>query len=420
MRILCAAAAYPPYGKGGGPKASETIAKALCAAGHTVRVVTVAGHESFEVRDGIEVKTLSSLNIYWNYWVENSAIAKLIWHALENFNPRALLRMRREIAAFNPDIVVTISAENINVATWLAAWSMGRPSVHAIQSYFLMCWRGSMFAYGKNCDRPCWQCRVASVGKKICSQFVDGVIAEGSHSLAAHGAQGYFKHAASKVIPGAVAAPSPSPNRAEMHDGPLRVGYIGMLTPNKGIGTLADAAALMGAEAPLHYRIAGEGKPAFVEDVLAKFPTARTTYLGWTDADTFYRSVDVLVVPSIWAEPFGYVCIEALSHGVPVIVSRAGALPEIIEPSRSGLVFEPGDAESLAACLRRLASDKDLLDRLRQGAVERAKLYAPERLAASFDAFLRQVHAEAERKRLHGRRVLAGSAAAEKCRGQTG
>ena len=117
MRILCAAAAYPPSGKGGGPKASETIAKALRARGHAVRVVTVGDNESLEVRDGVEVKTLRSLNIYWNYWVERSALAKLLWHALENFNPRALFRMRREIAAFRPDIVLTISVENVNVTT---------------------------------------------------------------------------------------------------------------------------------------------------------------------------------------------------------------------------------------------------------------------------------------------------------------
>ena len=142
MRVLLAAAAYPPFGRGGGPKASETIAKALHARGHDVRVITVADMERFEVRDGIEVKMLRSLNIYSNYWVGRSKLAKLVWHLLENFNPRALFRMRREIAAFRPDVVVTISAENVNVATWVAAWSMGCPSVHAIQSYFLMCWRG--------------------------------------------------------------------------------------------------------------------------------------------------------------------------------------------------------------------------------------------------------------------------------------
>ena len=38
----------------------------------------------------------------------------------------------------------------------------------------------------KNCERPCLQCRISSIGKKFCSQLVDGVIAEASHTLSSH------------------------------------------------------------------------------------------------------------------------------------------------------------------------------------------------------------------------------------------
>ena len=198
----CVASAYPPYVKGGGSKGSENIAKALSDRGHTVQVITVADKAKLEIRDGTEVKTLSTLNIYWNYWVQQATLAKLVWHALENFNPRALLRMRREMAEFRPDIVVTISIENVNVATWVAAWSLGCPRVHVIQSFFLMCWRGTMFLNNKNCERPCLQCRMASIGKKVCSQLVDGVTAEASHTLSAHYEGGYFKRATLESHPG--------------------------------------------------------------------------------------------------------------------------------------------------------------------------------------------------------------------------
>jgi len=393
MRILCVAAAYPPHGKGGGPKASETIAKAISARGHIVRVVTVADDESFEVRDGVQVKTLRTLNLYWNYWIKSrSALAKLLWHALENFNPRAFVRMRREIAEFRPDLVLTISVENVNVATWIAAWTLGCPSVHAIQSYFLMCWKGTMFSE-QNCERPCLQCRAASVGKKLCSQLIDGVIAEASHTLALHREQGFFRRAATRVIPGAVRAPSSSPSFRNAGTDALRVGYIGMLTPNKGIGTLGEAAALLGPDAPYEYLIAGDGDPEFVHEVLSRFPASTTRYLGWVDSNSFYPSIDVLVVPSTWSEPFGYVCIEALSFGVPVVVARSGALPEIIEDEKSGLVFEADDPQGLAACLRRIAGDRNLLNRLREATLARAGHYAPEVLAASLDSFLSQVRA---------------------------
>jgi glycosyltransferase involved in cell wall biosynthesis len=398
VRILCAASAYPPYVKGGGSKAAENIVEALHERGHTVRVVTIADKAKFEIRNGVQVKTLRSFNIYWNYWVQQAALAKLVWHALENFNPRALLRMRREIAEFNPDIVLTISIENVNVATWVAAWSLGIPRVHVVHSFFLMCWRGTRFSNGKNCERPCLQCRISSIGKKFCSQLVDGVAAEASHTLSTHAACGYFPRAVSKVIPGAVGELRSSPRFRATETGPIRVGYIGMLTPNKGLGTLGDAAALLGPEAPLEYVIAGDGKPEFVQDLLSKFPADKTAYLGWVDSDSFYPSIDVLVVPSIWAEPFGNVCIEALSFGVPVIVANSGALPEIVEHEENGLVFKAGDPEALAACLRTIASHRRRLERMHHAALARAKQYSTEALAASWDIFLTQVRARAEEK----------------------
>ena len=221
---------------------------------------------------------------------------------------------------------------------------------------------------------------------------MDSVAAEASHTLAQHEAGGYFKNAKMRVIPGAVHIPDPPPAVRDVpQDAPVRVGFIGMITPNKGVETLAEAAALLGENARFDYVIAGDGEPAFVESVLAKFPRTKTTYLGWTDADPFYRGIDVLVIPSIWAEPFGYVCIEALSHGVPVVVARSGALPEIIEPERSGLVFAPGDHEALASCLRRLEGDRELLRTMHHEALARSRRYTPDGLAAAWDAFLTQV-----------------------------
>jgi glycosyltransferase involved in cell wall biosynthesis len=209
---------------------------------------------------------------------------------------------------------------------------------------------------------------------------------------------GYFSRAVTKVIPGAITRPITVPSWKGADDAlPLRVGYIGMLTPNKGTSTLGAAAELLGKDAPFEYLIAGDGKPEFVQQVLSKFPESRTSYLGWVNSSSFYPSIDVLVVPSVSAEAFGYVCIEALSFGVPVLVARSGALPEIIEDGKSGLIFEAGDHEALAACLRRIASDRRLLNRLHRGALARARHYSPEAFAESLHLFLRQVRGSRSR-----------------------
>ena len=196
-------------------------------------------------------------------------------------------------------------------------------------------------------------------------------------------------------------APASLPRFRAADTGAIRVGYIGMLTPNKGVGTLADAAALLGEEGTFNYLIAGDGAPEFVRQVLDTFPASVTTYLGWVDSRAFYPSIDVLVVPSIWSEPFGYVCIEAMSYGVPVIVARSGALPEIIEHEKTGLVFKAADHKALAACLRKIASDRSLLKQLHCGALARAKHYSSEALAASLDMVLSHVRASSKKRSRH-------------------
>ncbi len=109
----------------------------------------------------------------------------------------------------------------------------------------------------------------------------------------------------------------------------------------------------------------------------------------------------MLVVPSTWSEPFGYVCIEALSFGIPVVVARSGALPEIIEHGESGLVFNAGDRGQLAGCLCRIAGDRNLLKQLHYGALARAMRYEPEALAASLDTFLGEACASSEQRSLN-------------------
>jgi glycosyltransferase involved in cell wall biosynthesis len=67
-----------------------------------------------------------------------------------------------------------------------------------------------------------------------------------------------------------------------------------------------------------------------------------------------YEASDVVMVPSIEPEPFGLVAAEAMAAGLPVIASRIGALPEVVDDDRTGLLVDPGDATSLVAAMREL------------------------------------------------------------------
>jgi glycosyltransferase involved in cell wall biosynthesis len=66
-----------------------------------------------------------------------------------------------------------------------------------------------------------------------------------------------------------------------------------------------------------------------------------------------------VVVPSIWIEPFGLVVVEAMAAAVPVVAAAHGALMELVHHQVTGLLHRPGDAASLAECMRQILSDGD-------------------------------------------------------------
>jgi glycosyltransferase involved in cell wall biosynthesis len=352
MKILIACAAFPPRGKGGGPTGSFMIASGLIAQGHDVMVVTIGDKSNIEEYKGIQVHVIKSPNVYWDYFfTKRSAFLKLIWHTLENFNPIAYFRLRPYIKSFSPDLVLTVSIENINTATWLLARLHTIPVAHVIQSYFLACWRGGFFKNGKNCAGQCGSCKVMSTGKKPMSSLVNGVFGETNFVLQEHLKRGYFNNAKSAVIPGPVfPIENYSPKRRK---GPLVVGYMGVLAPHKGVDVLAQAAKELVPHNNFKFLIGGTGEdPIYVEELKAQFGNSNVEFLGWVKPENAYPLFDVLIVPSKWKEPFGRIVVEAFAYGIPVICARSGGIAESLIEGENGYTFESGNYIELAALLR--------------------------------------------------------------------
>jgi glycogen synthase len=89
---------------------------------------------------------------------------------------------------------------------------------------------------------------------------------------------------------------------------------------------------------------------------------------------------DLLVLPSIYEE-LGTVLLEAMQAALPIVASRTGGIPDVIEDGVNGLLVSPGDPEALARAIDRLLAERDLACRLSEEAQERAKDYDWEVLA---------------------------------------
>jgi glycosyltransferase involved in cell wall biosynthesis len=168
--------------------------------------------------------------------------------------------------------------------------------------------------------------------------------------------------------------------------------FLGRLGPGKGVPQLVMAFASLGSKSGWKATLAGDGA---VNDTRAVVERAglgdRISVPGWVDSarvEALLHAANILVLPS-FSENLPMSVIEALAHGAAVVCTPVGALLDIIEHERTGLIVAPGDVEGLASALGRLIDDPGLRRRLGENgkALHRTRLdieVCAERLVATW------------------------------------
>ncbi|HEY1341622.1 MAG TPA: glycosyltransferase family 4 protein [Bryobacteraceae bacterium] len=157
--------------------------------------------------------------------------------------------------------------------------------------------------------------------------------------------------------------PGPECVSRDAREGPPRVGCIGRISREKGqLEFLRAAAQVYRAIPECRFAIVGAALFAdaaaeeYEQEVRAAAAGLPVKFCGWTsDVYGALAGLDVLLVPSVWAEPNPRVILEAFAAGVPVIAFRAGGIPEIVQDGRTGFLCE--DAESMARIVVELLRD---------------------------------------------------------------
>ena len=137
---------------------------------------------------------------------------------------------------------------------------------------------------------------------------------------------------------------APDPGRGD-HGGGYAL-FVGRLFPEKGVPTLVRAWAQLATGIPL--KIAGAGPL----EHLADSSDSRIQWLGRQSREqvlALMQQALLLVFPAEWYEGFPLTIAEAFATGLPVVASRLGAMAELVEDHRTGLLFTPGDPTDLAA-----------------------------------------------------------------------
>jgi len=277
------------------------------------------------------------------------------------WSTRTTADLDRTIGRFRPDV---IHAHNtfplISPSLYYGAAAHQIPVVQTLHNFRLFCAQAMLMRDGAVCE----DCVGTLPWRGVLRRCYRGSMAQSAvlvAMLGAHRALGSYQRRVTryialnrfcrdKFIEGGLPAERiaikpnfvdlPAPGAAGERSGAL---FVGRLSPEKGIGVLADAARLLpnpGLE------VIGDGPET------GRLHDMPGVHLAGRQAPaqiySRMRTAAFLLLPSIWYENFPRVLVEAFACGLPVIASRLGAMAELIEEGVTGLLFAPGDARDLA------------------------------------------------------------------------
>ncbi|HXU39900.1 MAG TPA: glycosyltransferase family 4 protein [Blastocatellia bacterium] len=162
------------------------------------------------------------------------------------------------------------------------------------------------------------------------------------------------------------------------------VAQVSWLIPEKGVDDLLSAAAIVISRNPgIHFALVGDGayRGRYQRQAREMGIGDHVTFTGQVEdpmSEGVYAAADVVCQVSRWEEVFGYVIAEAMSSSRPMVATRVGGIPELVEDGKTGFLVERGDAQAIANRVLKLIDDSELRKRMgragREVAVERFDL----------------------------------------------
>lgn len=386
MKILLINSLYFPNLVGGAERFVQTLSESLVQAGHQVVVICTTPEKGLRTDwvSGVKVYYVGLKNLYWPFGdEENHRALKPLAHALETYNPWMAREATRILDAERPDIVHTNNLSGFSVSAWSGTKQRSLPLVHTLHDHYLLCPQGNMFRNGENCETRCVACFPYALPRGRSSNLVDAVVGVSRFILKRHLEFSYFAATPEKrVIPNSYEAqPHAAPSGERTPH--IRFGYLNHLNANKGIELLLRNATRL-PEGAWALNIAGKGFAAYDSRLRARHETPDVKFMGYVRPGDFFPEIDVLVAPSVLRESFGRTVIEAYAHGVPVIGSDRGGIPELIEEGSTGLLFDPDRPGDLAAKMRRFIENPAMIETMRPECLRKARGFLPENVVDEY------------------------------------
>ncbi len=327
-------------------------------------------HNAYQQRGGEDSVVQAEIDLLRHYGHEvalyrrdNREIDRLPRLALVRdtvWSRRAARELRALVESFQPDVVhLHNTFPLISPSAYWALAALDRPMVQTLHNFRPLCLEAGFLRRGRVCEDCLGRFPWRGVLRR-CYRGSAGASATLATMLAVHRTLGSFERKVTRYIalgrfvrdkyvqagwPARRIAIKPNfVDIARVPERPRHGGlYVGRLTEGKGLAVMLDAVQRLPAA---QVEVVGTGPLA------SSLPAhGRVRTRGWQDPPQVYESMRraaYLLFPSLWYEGFPRTLVEAFACGLPVIASRMGAMAELIEDGRTGLLFQSGSAVELA------------------------------------------------------------------------
>ncbi len=421
MKIALLTHHFPPRFRAGGEQYAYRLAHGLHQRGFTIEVVTIESITEGEPIPTCETDTKEGFPVHRLSYSLNSLPDPFEWSYR---NPALGAWIKTFLEQFQPDIVHVNSGYLLGGTVPEAAFALGLPTVLTLHDYWFVCPQITLLQRnGRLCDKPvpvaaCVWCALSAKRRfRLPDQWSGGRLADAFVRLdqvhlippLGKGAalqtqiqerRTYLKQVFARFD--LVLSPSRflmnkmteygmksqqlvhlpiglEPHHSELvaangskHQ--LRLGFLGQITPHKGVHLLLKAfQQLQKAPGSCQLLIYGDtsdkdGYQSQLKEQAAHDPDIifAGSYRN-RDVGQVLSQIDVVVVPSVWYENYPVVILEAMAQQKPVVATDLGGMAEMVTHNENGLLFGVGNAAALREQLQRLLDEPGLLPQLRGG-----------------------------------------------------
>ena len=368
---------YPPFVEGGAEILAGNVAAELESLGHEVLVLTSSRGLRHGARERNVWRTLrlappAHFDRRRQFWLQLNQLYNYYRRYHRRSNAQELCRVVEEC---RPDVLYIWEIAGIGVNSLLAALVdlQQMPTVFHLGSYLLLYARSPQTEHSVLHSRWLKQRLIGTLATPDRASYIAVSDAVKEQYVQAGFDPDLIEAIYNGIDPrfleqGQLDAPAGRRTEGE----PMRLLYVGRLRAEKGILVALQALALLMGEQsrtgmrvpPLRLDVIGDGNDVYLGElenyVQGQHLSEVVHFHGRIQQDELidrYDCSDLLLVPSLWQEPFGLVVVEAMARGLPVIASNLGGPAEILTHGVDGLLVEPGNEQELAAAIRLLLND---------------------------------------------------------------